>query len=54
MTMYLPNPDLHPIGWEPAEFIAAEFIDAHRAGQPGDRRDPRPTDAIGTSGREAS
>jgi len=21
MTMYLPNPDLHPTGYEPAEFI---------------------------------
>jgi hypothetical protein len=54
MTMYLPNPDLHPTGWEPAEFIAAEFIDAHRVGQPGDRRDPRPTDAIDTNRKETS
>jgi hypothetical protein len=33
MTMYLPNPDLLPTGYEPAE-----FIDTHRAGEPGDRR----------------
>lgn len=44
MTMYLPNPDLHPTGAEPGEFIAAEFIDAHHAGQPGDLRPPRATD----------
>lgn len=31
MTMYLPNPDLHPSGAE-----VAEFIEAHHAGQPGD------------------
>ena len=34
--MYLPNSDLHPVGYEPAE-----FIDAHRAGEPGDRRPAR-------------
>ncbi len=33
MTMYLPNPDLGPTGYEPAE-----FIDADRATEPGDRR----------------
>lgn len=38
MTMYLPNPDLHPTGYEPAE-----FIDAHRADEPGDRH-PAPTE----------
>ena len=38
MTMYLPNPDLRPTGYEPAE-----FLDADRAGEPGDRR-PAPTD----------
>ena len=32
MTMYLPNPNLHPTGAEPAE-----FIDAHHAAEPGDR-----------------
>jgi|RhiMethySRZTD1v2_1073278.scaffolds.fasta_scaffold00330_9 hypothetical protein len=32
MTMYLPNPDLSPTGCEPGE-----FIEVHRAGQPGDR-----------------
>ena len=33
MTMYLPNPDLGPTGFEPAE-----FIDSHQAAEPGDRR----------------
>lgn len=33
MTMYLPNPDLGPTGYEPAE-----FIDADRVGELGDRR----------------
>ena len=33
MTMYLPNPDLGPTGYEPAE-----FIDVDRATEPGDRR----------------
>jgi hypothetical protein len=41
MTMYLPNRDVRPIGQD-----AAEFIDAHRVGGPGDRRPdetaPRP------------
>ncbi len=36
MTMYLPNPDLGPTGYEPAE-----FIDAHQAAEPGDRRPVR-------------
>jgi hypothetical protein len=47
MSMYLPNPDLHPTGCEPGE-----FIEAHGAGRPGDEdgravsRDlHRPTDA---------
>jgi hypothetical protein len=32
MTMYLPNPDLHPSGAE-----ITEFIEAHHADEPGDR-----------------
>jgi hypothetical protein len=32
MTMYLPNPDIHPSGAE-----TAEFIEAHHAAGPGDR-----------------
>jgi hypothetical protein len=59
MTMYLPNPDLHPTGREPgefiaAEFIAAEFIDAHRAGQPGDMRSLRPSNVIATNRKATS
>jgi uncharacterized protein YbjT (DUF2867 family) len=42
MTMYLPNPDLQPTGYEPAE-----FIDADRAGEPGDRR-PADTERRGS------
>lgn len=40
VSMYLPNPDLQPTGWEPAEFIAAELIEDHRSAPPGDRSDP--------------
>jgi hypothetical protein len=46
MSMYLPNPDLHPTGWEPGEFFASEFIEAHRAGQPGDVRPPGHTNVM--------
>jgi hypothetical protein len=36
VSMYLPNPDLQPTGSEPGEFIAAEFIEAHRTDEPSD------------------
>ena len=45
MTMYLPNRDVRPTGQEPAE-----FMDAHRAGEPGD---VRPQDAPRRTGTTA-
>ena len=42
MTMYLPNRDVRPTGDEPAE-----FIDAHRAGTPGDLRSEDPPRRLG-------
>lgn len=43
MTMYLPNPDLHATGFEPAEFIdlpaiADEVVDETRTPDENDRR----------------
>ena len=47
MTMYLPNPNLHPTGAEPAE-----FIDAHHAAEPGDRPVARVDPREGSTGSE--
>lgn len=43
MSMYLPNPDVHPTGWEPAEFIEAEPAEPRRSGGPGEPRPHDPT-----------
>lgn len=40
--MYLPNPDLHPTGYEPAEYLDAPFIGD---GRPAERVDARPSSA---------
>jgi hypothetical protein len=41
MTMYLPNPDLHPTGSEPGEFIDVRPLPVEPAGEApdGDERD---------------